>query len=58
MGKAIYRKLSNEEALEKYGRSSFVFVAGSGLASDKSSTANGESSHESGPGSLETWTGE
>ncbi len=31
MGKAIYIKLSNEEALKKYGRSSFVFVGGTGL---------------------------
>ena len=58
MGKAIYRKLSDEEALKEFGRSSFVFVGGTGLASDKSSTANVESSHESGPESRETWTGE
>ena len=31
MGKAIHRKLGNEEALKKYGRSSFVFVGGTGL---------------------------
>ena len=31
MGKAIYETLSNEEALKKYGRSSFVFVGGTGL---------------------------
>ena len=31
MGKITYRKLSNEELLKKYGRSSFVFVGGTGL---------------------------
>ena len=31
MGKAIYRKLSDEEALKEFGRSSFVFVGGTGL---------------------------
>ena len=31
MGRAIYRKLGNEEALKKYGRSSFVFVGGTRL---------------------------
>ena len=31
MGKAIYRKLSDEEALKEFGRSSFVFVGGAGL---------------------------
>ena len=31
MGRAIYRKLGNKEALKKYGRSSFVFVGGTGL---------------------------
>ena len=31
MGKAIHKKLGNEEALKKYGRSSFVFVGGTGL---------------------------
>ena len=31
MGKAIYRKLSGEERLKEYARSSFGFVGGSGL---------------------------
>ena len=31
MGKITYRKLSDEEALKKYGKSSFVFVGGTGL---------------------------
>ena len=31
MGKAIYETLSNEEALKEFGRSSFVFVGGTGL---------------------------
>ena len=35
MGKAIYRKLSDEELLKKYGRSSFVFVGGTGLVSEQ-----------------------
>ena len=40
MGKAIYRKLSNEEALKKYGRSSFVFVGGTGLISEQVPESN------------------
>ena len=31
MGKAIYKKLSDEEMLKEFGRSSFVFVGGTGL---------------------------
>ena len=31
MGKAIYEKLSAEEALKEFGKSSFVFVGGTGL---------------------------
>jgi len=31
VGKAIYRKLSDEEMLKEFGRSSFVFVGGTGL---------------------------
>ena len=35
MGKAIYETLSNEEALKEFGRSSFVFVGGTGLISEQ-----------------------
>lgn len=35
MGKAIYRTLSNEEALKEFGRSSFVFVGGTGLIPER-----------------------
>ena len=34
MGEAIHRKLGNEEALTKYGRSSFIFVGGTGLVQE------------------------
>ena len=40
MGKAIYRVLSNEEALKKYGRSSFVFVGGTGLIPEQFPESN------------------
>ena len=54
MGKAIYKKLSDEEALKKYGKSSFVFVGGTGLVSDKPSGNTGESNQESVPENPET----
>ena len=40
MGKITYRKLSDEEALKKYGRSSFVFVGGTGLISEQVPESN------------------
>ena len=40
MGKAIYRKLSAEEALKEFGRSSFVFVGGTGLISEQVPASN------------------
>ena len=40
MGKAIYRKLSAEEALKEFGRSSFVFVGGTGLISEQVPESN------------------
>ena len=40
MGKAIYRKLSDEEALKEFGRSSFVFVGGTGLISKQVPVTN------------------
>ena len=40
MGKAIYRKLSDEEALKEFGRSSFVFVGGTGLIPEQVPESN------------------
>ena len=40
MGKAIYETLSNEEALKEFGRSSFVFVEGTGLIPEHVSVSN------------------
>ena len=40
MGKAIYRKLSAEEMLKEFGRSSFVFVGGTGLISEQVPESN------------------
>ena len=40
MGKAIYRKLSAEEALKEFGRSSFVFVGGTGLIPEQVPESN------------------
>ena len=40
MGKAIYETLSNEEALKEFGRSSFVFVGGTGLIPEHVSVSN------------------
>ena len=40
MGKVIYRKLSAEEALKKYGKSSFVFVGGTGLIPEQVPESN------------------
>ena len=48
MGKAIYRKLSDEEILKEFGRSSVVFVGGAGLVSDKPS-GNTEESRQGSP---------
>ena len=54
MGKAIYEKLSAEEALQEFGKSSFVFVGGTGLVSDKLSGDTEESNQESVPENPET----
>ncbi len=40
MGKAIYRVLSNEEALRKYGTGTFVFVGGTGLIPEQVPESN------------------
>ena len=40
MGTAIYRKLSNEEALKEYGRSFFVFVGNTGLIPEQVPESN------------------
>ncbi len=53
MGKAIYRVLSNEEALRKYGTGSFVFVGGSGLVPDKTTDDTEAQSQESPPENRE-----
>jgi len=47
MGKAIYRVLSNEEALRKYGTGTFVFVGGFGLVPDKTTDDTEAQSQES-----------
>jgi hypothetical protein len=53
MGKAIYRVLSNEEALRKYGTGTFVFVGGSGLVPDKTTDDTEAQSQESPPENRE-----
>ena len=53
MGKAIYRVLSNEEALRKYGTGTFVFVGGSGLVPDKTTDETEAQSQESPPENRE-----
>ena len=40
MGKAIYEKLSDEEMLKEFGRSSFVFVGGTGLIPERVPNGN------------------
>ena len=46
MSKAIYRTLSNEEALKEYGRSSFVFVGGTELILEQVPESNDAPDHE------------
>ena len=53
MGKAIYRTLSNEEALKEFGRSSFVFVGGTGLIPERVPKSN-ESRDQKEDGSSES----
>ena len=40
MGKLTHRKLSNEELLKEYGRSSFIFVGGTGLIPEQVPESN------------------